>query len=267
MTHKPSLHTYRLRIFVAIISLVTNFVTIDHSFAKGPSSCAALLGAGSKIGSVTLKVAKYFGIAAWEIGGVPVRMLLTFIPNKDTRAAGQENFAVTGRGALNYAIRLHLNDAHLRNKQILDLGSGRSFFVDIVNSIYGETGTRAIALDRFVTDVRVGNGSFVQADMRSLPFGRESFDLVTSVWSMNYFADNNNKDSLVKALREAIRVAKPGGEVRIAYNWAFGKKHFRVALEEISQDTPIDYTIGWVNPIFGITATGLITVKVRMSHS
>ena len=61
------------------------------------------------------------------------------------------------------------------------------------------------AADRHARERAIANVRFQQADAQSLPFADRSFDRVTCRFGVMYFADEQ------RALREIVRVLKPGG--------------------------------------------------------
>jgi SAM-dependent methyltransferase len=104
--------------------------------------------------------------------------------------------------------------------EILDLGCGHG---RIANRLAG-LGARVTGLDAtplFVEEARTQAAdrelevSYVEGDMRSLPWRDESFDRVISWFtSFGYFADDENR----RVLREAWRVLRPGGMLLIENN-------------------------------------------------
>ena len=72
-------------------------------------------------------------------------------------------------------------------------------------------GIDAAATHLAIARERVPDGDFRVADMQSLPFADESFDVVTAFSSL-FFAE-----SPVEAFREAGRVSRPGGTIAVAY--------------------------------------------------
>jgi SAM-dependent methyltransferase len=76
-----------------------------------------------------------------------------------------------------------------------------------------------------IARTRVPNGDFRQADMKSLPFGDHSFDLVTAFNVISFAEDP------VQTIREAARVTAPGGRIAIT---TWGKPDHMEAAELIA---------------------------------
>lgn len=111
-------------------------------------------------------------------------------------------------------------------QQVLDIGCGTGVFLGLVatrgaepHGIDASESLIAFARRRLPeADLRVG-------DMESLPFGEDTFDLVTGFTSF-FFAND-----MTGALREAGRVAKPGAPV-VVQVWG---AHERCSLEAMKQ--------------------------------
>lgn len=93
---------------------------------------------------------------------------------------------------------------------VLDIGCGVGAFLRLV----GERGGRPHGIDASeallaVARSRLPGADLRHGDMEALPYGDDSFDLVTGFTSF-FFAND-----IVAALREAGRVTKPGGAVVI----------------------------------------------------
>lgn len=104
-----------------------------------------------------------------------------------------------------------------RRKRILDVGAGRSRFIDVVNRVYGHTGTVAIGLD--LHPFRARKAPFVRADARHLPVASGSVDVVLCNCCVSYCllgassrAEANAQAKTV--LDELIRVTASGGQLR-----------------------------------------------------
>ena len=139
----------------------------------------------------------------------------------------RDGFIVTRRGLLSYLKSLRLNLDQLSGKTVLDLGCGKSRFTELVNEIQQDTGTHAIALDRFAHPPNAGEQPFVRADAFALPFADNSIELSVSNWFFNLWLPDwtnwgleKKKDNINGLLNELIRVGKPGGEIRLAYAFA-----------------------------------------------
>src|SRR4051812_16034366 len=97
-----------------------------------------------------------------------------------------------------------------RGDRVLDLGCGTGVFLRmcadrdaIVAGVDASAGLLALARTRVTgADLRL-------ADLQTLPYGDDTFDLVTGFRSL-FFADD-----IIAALREARRVARPGAQVVI----------------------------------------------------
>jgi SAM-dependent methyltransferase len=133
----------------------------------------------------------------------------------------------TGPGKLSVWKEL-LDELGLRgDEHVLDIGCGRGAVlvlaahrlprgratgVDIWR-LRDQTGNTRAAAER---NARVEGVSdrveLVDADARDLPFPRESFDVVLSSLT---FDNIHGSDERAKALREAVRVLRPGGPMRI----------------------------------------------------
>jgi ubiquinone/menaquinone biosynthesis C-methylase UbiE len=137
-----------------------------------------------------------------------------------------------------------LPERELVGKKILDIGSGLSDFPAETNERFKESGTVAVGLDpiyqslgnnfeEFKENVKKANmgwnsiagrgsghaygrtktASFkVAGSHQELPFGDESFDLVVANNSITQYKD---REVTKKALKEAVRVIKENGEIRI----------------------------------------------------
>lgn len=115
----------------------------------------------------------------------------------------------TSRGALNYLLNLRLMNYDFTGKRILDVGSGYSRFGQVIDGIYGATGTEAHSIDK---QVKPYGRHSVKGDALALPFPDAHFDLVVSSWAFTYWYDQ--KDGFT-ALDEMIRVTQPAGEIRL----------------------------------------------------
>jgi len=109
---------------------------------------------------------------------------------------------------------------------VLDIGCGAGVFLGLV----AERGAKPFGLDASealiaAARARVPNADLSVGDMEALPYDDDSFDLVTGFNSF-FFAND-----MVAALREARRVAVPGGRVVIQV-WG---RHERCDLEAMKQ--------------------------------
>ena len=101
--------------------------------------------------------------------------------------------------------------------KVLDVGCGSGMFC----SLAAQRGATVAGLDAAegmlaIARERTPSGDFRTGEMEELPFADASFDLVSGFNSFQFAADP------VNALRQAKRVAKPGGAVSIAV-WGVAK--------------------------------------------
>jgi arsenite methyltransferase len=136
-------------------------------------------------------------------------------------------FYTTGPGKRSVWKEL-LDDLGLRgDEQVLDIGCGRGAVlisaarrlprgratgVDIWR-LRDQTGNSRVATERNAIVEGVSERvEIVDADARDLPFPPESFDVALSSLALSNIASD---DERAKALREAVRVLRPGGQLRI----------------------------------------------------
>lgn len=100
-------------------------------------------------------------------------------------------------------------------ERVLDVGSGPGWHVRAASRLVGPTG-RAVGIDlseamlteaRQLAAARGVDVDFVQGNAYSLPFEQDSFDCCLSVDTMLFL------DDPAHALREMIRVTRPGGHI------------------------------------------------------
>jgi len=136
-------------------------------------------------------------------------------------------FYSTGPGKLSVWKEL-LDELDLRgDEQVLDIGCGRGAVLisaarrlpqgrvtgaDIWR-LRDQTGnTRAAAERNAIVEGVSGRVEFATADARDLPFPAGSFDLVLSNLALSNIPGSEER---ARALREAVRVLRPGGRMRV----------------------------------------------------
>jgi ubiquinone/menaquinone biosynthesis C-methylase UbiE len=125
--------------------------------------------------------------------------------------------------------RLRVGTGH----DLLDIGCGAGRFCRIA----ADRGAHVSGIDAAAPLVEIARertrgGDFRVGDMQALPWPDDSFDVVTGFNSFFFAAD------LVAALREARRVARPGGEVAMT---VFGRP-------DRCESTPLFAALGQVLP-------------------
>lgn len=93
------------------------------------------------------------------------------------------------------------------NPKFLEIGAGKGV---VINRL-AQTGIDAVGID--IRNVFNGNGSFVKADGRNMPFSDDSFDIVfehLAFDEIGWFSDTCVED-ITGILRETKRVLRPGG--------------------------------------------------------
>jgi arsenite methyltransferase len=121
-----------------------------------------------------------------------------------------------------------LDELDLRgDERILDVGCGRGAV--LLLAAERVPGGRAVGADIWRRRDQAGNSraaaernavlegvsdrvEFVHADARDLPFDTDSFDVVVSNLTVHNIAGDDGRH---RALREAVRVLRPGGQLRI----------------------------------------------------
>ena len=110
------------------------------------------------------------------------------------------------------------------DQRVLDVGCGSGVFLEAAV----DRGARVVGLDASeallaIARERVPKADLHVGDLETLPFGDDAFDVVTG-FSAFFYADD-----MTRALREAARVTKPGGNVLIQ---VFGRPE-RCAIDEM----------------------------------
>jgi arsenite methyltransferase len=136
-------------------------------------------------------------------------------------------YYTTGPGKLSVWRDL-LDELGLRgDEQVLDIGCGRGAV--LISAAHRLPQGRATGVDIWRLRDQTGNSragternamiegvservEVVDADARDLPFPPQSFDVVLSSLALSNIADAEER---AKALREAVRVLRPGGPMRI----------------------------------------------------
>jgi SAM-dependent methyltransferase len=95
-----------------------------------------------------------------------------------------------------------------RGTRLLDIGCGTGMAAQLAAMLGAEvTGLDASEAELDIARERVPNGDFRCGEMEELPYADASFDVVAAFNSLQF------ADDPLKALREARRVARPGGYV------------------------------------------------------
>ena len=116
-----------------------------------------------------------------------------------------------------------------RGQRVLDVGCGVGVFLGLV----AERGAEPYGIDASEALIALARERLPEADLRvgdmeSLPYGDDTFDLVTGFTSF-FFAND-----MVAALREAGRVAKPGSSVVIQV-WGAHERCSLEAMKEVAR--------------------------------
>ncbi|OGK21027.1 hypothetical protein A3C23_02335 [Candidatus Roizmanbacteria bacterium RIFCSPHIGHO2_02_FULL_37_13b] len=144
-----------------------------------------------------------------------------FIPETTAREGRERNLEM-------YEGFLGFNREDLRDKTILDLGSGETerfsrelkdagikTTVICLNPDYGLDNPNRFR--EIITGIPDWQHQSVAATAQSLPFAAESFDFIFANYSVTVFASPHLKSTLAKQwASELARVLKPGGEARLA---------------------------------------------------
>ncbi|HWX20890.1 MAG TPA: class I SAM-dependent methyltransferase [Candidatus Binatia bacterium] len=113
------------------------------------------------------------------------------------------------------------------DERVLDVGCGHGLF--LIGAAKRLTGGSAVGLDLWQAEDQAGNSreatmrnatlegvgdriNLRDGDARQMPFANESFDLVLSSWALHNIYEPAGRRS---ALKEIVRVLKPGGRVAI----------------------------------------------------
>lgn len=156
------------------------------------------------------------------------------------------------------------------NEQLLDLGCGRGLV--LLAAARRLPAGRAIGVDLWTRDqsgnspaatlanaAAAGVGERVEvhtADMTALPFPDGSFDVVTSALAIHNI---HSSDGRYRAVDEAMRVLRPGGQLLVADFSSMAKKYAAHIGQGTLRDLGFGYWYG--GPWFGVTM--LHAVKQR----
>ena len=98
------------------------------------------------------------------------------------------------------------------------LPAGRAVGADVWRRRDQTGNSRAVAERNAAAESVAGRVELVDADARDLPFASASFDVVVSSLAISNIRDVGGR---AQALREAVRVVRPGGRLRIRpIQWA-----------------------------------------------
>jgi arsenite methyltransferase len=122
-----------------------------------------------------------------------------------------------------------VKDLHLAGtERVLDVGCGRGLM--LLGAAKHLTTGRAVGIDLWQTSDQSGNAittteenarrenvaervELHTGDMRQLPFPENHFDVIVSTWAIHNIYDAPGRQA---ALREIVRVLKPGGQIALA---------------------------------------------------
>ena len=102
-------------------------------------------------------------------------------------------------------VRTFVDRFNLRDKAVLEIGSGRGYLQDIVENYTG--------LDISQTVARFYHKKFVLGSATAMPFADDSFDAVWSIWVFEHVSNPE------QAFYEARRVVKHGGVIFLYPGW------------------------------------------------
>ena len=120
-----------------------------------------------------------------------------------------------------------------RGTRLLDIGCGTGMAAQLAAQLGAlVTGLDASEAELVIARERVPNGDFRCGEMEELPYADASFDVVTAFNSLQ-FADN-----LLHALREARRVARPGGYVAMVTPGRMEDSEFATTLKAVMACLP-----------------------------
>jgi len=104
-----------------------------------------------------------------------------------------------------YALQF-INYTDLTRKRVLEIGCGDMSFANYMNQL--RLHRSYVGVDISANGLKRAEGSFVQADARSLPFENKSFDFVMAIQTISLMGSTASL-----ALKEASRVLASGGSI------------------------------------------------------
>lgn len=100
--------------------------------------------------------------------------------------------------------------------EVLEVGAGRGWSSQCILDTFPQVALTAVDVDpaaSIFTHLQQRYGrrlQFVMADLLSLPFDRDSFDVVVSIGALSYV------DDVPQAIRQFLRVVRPGGLIGLS---------------------------------------------------
>ncbi|MEJ0090771.1 MAG: class I SAM-dependent methyltransferase [Limisphaerales bacterium] len=167
--------------------------------------------------------------------------------------------------------KLHLRDKIISSiswrgdEMVLDVGCGHGLM--LIGAAKRLTSGKAVGIDLWqkedqsdnsrestLKNVRLENVAerveLLDGDARKLPFADNSFDVVLSSWALHNIYDRAERDG---AVREIVRVLKPGGRLIIA-----DIRHTGQYAKVLQQSRMLNIQRGWPNFLF-VTPTFTLT--------
>ncbi|GEM_PF-6432939 len=124
------------------------------------------------------------------------------IEKAESKEKSLEGEVVTARNWKEYSDDLKISPEFLKNKAILNLGSGYSNLRADLKKLGIEV-RQLVELDKLFLPKEERN-NFIRADARNLPFKDKQFDIALAFWSTYQIPEESKK----KVYRELFRVAK-----------------------------------------------------------
>jgi ubiquinone/menaquinone biosynthesis C-methylase UbiE len=182
-----------------------------------------------------------------------------YAQTKDLRAvidpADERGFKNRYINLLHHKILADAMGNSLKGKRVLDLGCGIGRFTNFLQS----GGAEVVGVDSCRDMLALYGGSNkVCAPVTNLPFEDESFDMVLSVWVLQFLSDTD----LQIAMEEIYRILKPNGTIHMIeqlsfygydniyprvwakYDYVFNNKFKKIACRSIAKSS--DKIIGFV---------------------